>query len=139
MFHHMRPRRSNSPACRTIKRQRRGALTVEFAFVVPIIFLLFFGGVELTALNLARQTAGNASYEGARKLIIPGGTAAQARAEALRQMNLVGMGTGATVDVIETPLTATVVVSVPASAVSWGLTSYSMGFTLRQTCTLTKE
>jgi Flp pilus assembly protein TadG len=118
---------------------RRGALTVEFAFVVPIIFLLFFGGIELTALNLARQTAGNASYEGARKLIIPGGTAAQAQAEALRQLSLVGMGTGATVQVTETPTSATVVVSVPASFVSWGLSRYSSGFMLRQTCTLTKE
>lgn len=118
---------------------RRGALTVEFAVVVPIILLLFFGGLEITALNLARQTAGNASYEGARKLIIPGGTAAQAQAEALRQMSLVGMGTGATVQVTETPTSATVVVSVPASVVSWGLSRFSSGFMLSQSCTLTKE
>jgi Flp pilus assembly protein TadG len=133
-------RKSNSsPVQRCQPIDRRGALTIEFAFVVPIIMLLFFGGLEITALNLARQTAGNASYEGARKLIIPGGTAAQARTEALRQMNLVGIGNGATVNVTETPTTATVEVAVPAGAVSWGLTSFCFGYTLRQSCTLTKE
>jgi Flp pilus assembly protein TadG len=124
---------------RAPRLKRRGALTVEFAVVAPIIFLLFFGAIEVTALNLIRQTAGNASYEGARKMIIPGGTAAQATAEALHHMNLVGLGTGATVDATETPTSVTVTVAVPASALSWGLTNYSFGVTLRQTCTLTKE
>ena len=57
------------PATRLNNRhsRRRGALTVEFAIVAPLIFLLFLGGLELTALNFARQTLGNASYEAARK------------------------------------------------------------------------
>jgi len=93
----------------------------------------------MSALNFARQTAGNASYEAARKLIIPGGTVAQARAEGLRQMNSVGLGTGATVTVVNTPDFATATVSVPASNVSWGLVRFSSGYTLRQSCTLTKE
>ncbi len=118
---------------------RRGALTVEFAIIAPLIFLLFLGGLELAALNFARQTAGNASYEAARKLIIPGGTVAQAQAEGLRQMTLVGLGTGATVTVTQTNTSATATVSVPAQNVSWGLVRFSAGYTLRQTCTLTKE
>jgi len=118
---------------------RTGALTVEFAIVVPLIFLLFLGGLELSALNFARQTAGNASYEAARKLIIPGGTAAQAQAEGLRQMNIVGLGTGATVTIVNDPDYATATVSVPASNVSWGLVRFCSGYTLRQSCTLTKE
>lgn len=120
-------------------RKRKGALTVEFAVVVPLIFLLFLGGLELTALNFARQTAGNASYEAARKLILPGGTEAQARAEGLRQMNIVGIGTGATVTLQSTRTSATATVSVPASSVSWGLVRFSSGFTISQSCTLTKE
>ncbi len=119
--------------------ERRGALTVEFAIVAPLIFLLFLGGLEMTALNFARQTAGNASYEAARKLIIPGGTVAQAQAEGLRQMNLVGLGTGATVTVVDTTSSATATVSVPAANVSWGLVRFCSGLTLRQSCTLTKE
>lgn len=118
---------------------RRGALTVEFAIVAPLIFLLFLGGLELSALNFARQTAGNASYEAARKLIIPGGTAAQAQAEGLRQMSIVGLGTGASVTITQTTTTVTATVSVPAQNVSWGLVRFSSGYTLRQTCSLTKE
>lgn len=128
--------------CRVVSfsaHKRRGALTVEFAIVAPLIFLLFLGGLEIAALNFARQTAGNASYEAARKLIVPGGTTAQAEAEGLRQMNLVGLGTGASVTVVNSPLTATATVSVPAANVTWGLMRFSSGYTLRQSCTLTKE
>ncbi len=119
--------------------KRKGALTVEFAIVAPLIFLLFLGGLALCSLNFALQTAGNASYEAARKLIIPGGTVAQAQAEGLRQMNIVGLGAGATVTVVNDPDYATATVSVPAGSVSWGLVRFSSGYTLRQTCTLTKE
>ena len=119
--------------------ERSGVALVEFAVVAPLIFLLFLGGLELTALNFARQTAGNASYEAARKMIVPGGTAAQASAEGLRQMNIVGLGTGATVTITSTTTSVTATVSVPASSVSWGLLRFSAGYTLRQTCTLTKE
>lgn len=118
---------------------RRGVLTVEFAIVAPLIFLLFLGGLELTALNFARQTAGNASYEAARKLIIPGGTVAQAQAEGLRQMNIVGLGTGASCTVVDASTTATATVSVPATNVSWGLMRFCAGYNITQTCTLTKE
>jgi Flp pilus assembly protein TadG len=122
-----------------VSTSRRGALTVEFAIAAPLIFLLFLGGLELTALNFARQTAGNASYEAARKLIIPGGTVAQAQAEGLRQMNMVGLGTGASCTVVNAATTVTATVSVPATNVSWGLMRFSAGYNIRQTCTLTKE
>ena len=122
-----------------VGNSRRGALTVEFAIAAPLIFLLFLGGLELTALNFARQTAGNASYEAARKLIIPGGTVAQAQAEGLRQMNMVGLGTGASCTVVNAATTVTATVSVPATNVSWGLMRFSAGYNIRQTCTLTKE
>ena len=118
---------------------RKGVLTVEFAIVAPLIFLLFLGGLELTALNFARQTAGNASYEAARKLIIPGGTVAQAQSEGLRQMSIVGLGTGASCTVVNAAATATATVSVPATNVSWGLMRFCAGYNITQTCTLTKE
>lgn len=126
---------------RTTNRQsrRKGAMTVEFAIVAPLIFLLFLGGLELTALNFARQTLGNASYEAARKMIIPGGTAAQAQAEGIRQMNLVGISNGVTVTTSETQTNVTVQVSVPAATVSWGLIRFSSGYVLKQSCSLTKE
>ena len=121
------------------RADRGGASLVEFSIVAPVIFLFFLGGLELTSLNFARQTVGIASYEAARKMIIPGGTVAQAQAEGLRQLSLVGIGTGATVTVTDTPTTVSVTVRVPASTVSWGLTRFSAGYSLQQTCKLTKE
>ncbi len=135
----MQIQKDYSHQCRRRLTARSGTALVEFAIVAPLIFLLFLGGLELTALNFARQTAGNASYEAARKMIVPGGTAAQAQAEGLRQMNIVGLGTGVTVTISSTTTSVTATVSVPASSVSWGLMRFSAGYTLRQTCTLTKE
>ena len=135
----MRSFRNNIVQRTSPVRRRRGAVTVEFAVVAPLIFVMFLGGLELSALNFARQTAGNASYEAARKLIIPGGTVAQAQAEGLRQMNIVGIGNGASATVTQTSTTVTATVAVPAQNISWGLMRFSSGFTIRQTCTLTKE
>lgn len=135
----MMNRKLNTQSSLSVASGRRGVLTVEFAIAAPLIFLLFLGGLELTALNFARQTAGNASYEAARKLIIPGGTVAQAQAEGLRQMNIVGLGTGATCTVVNAATTATATVSVPATNVSWGLMRFCAGYNITQTCTLTKE
>lgn len=120
---------------------RRGAVAAEFAVVSPLIFLLFLGGLELTSLNYVRQTAANASYEAARKAIIPGGTAAQAEAEAMRLMNALGVGDGTsvTVSIDNTPQNVTVTIEVPAENHSWGLVRFCGGLTLRQTCKLTKE
>jgi len=132
-------RKHNTQSHPSAASDRRGVLTVEFAIAAPLIFLLFLGGLELTALNFARQTAGNASYEAARKLIIPGGTVAQAQAEGVRQMNIVGLGTGATCTVVNAATTATATVSVPATNVSWGLMRFCAGYNITQTCTLTKE
>ena len=53
-------------------KARRGATLVEFAIVVPVIFTLFLGAIEMTRLNFIRHSASNAAYEGARKAIVPG-------------------------------------------------------------------
>jgi len=78
---------------------RRGAVTVEFALVVPVILLLFFAALELASMNYARHTIGFAAYEGARRVAIPGGTAADATAEATKQMRLVRLGKDAEITV----------------------------------------
>lgn len=119
--------------------KRRGAVSVEFAIVAPLIFLLFLGALELTAMNFLRQTAGNASYEGCRQAILPGGSEAAAKAEALRLMETVGIGAGVVVSVSQDSSQATVEVAVPAARHSWGLVRFTGGFTIRQSCTLTKE
>lgn len=138
----MQTRRSRIPVLRLRPaglRGSRGVVTVEMAVVSPLIFLLFVGSLELTSVNFARQTAGNAAYESARRLIVSGATEADARAEGIRLMNLAGVGAQAAVTFSQTETTATATVSVPASSVSWGLLRFTGGLTLRQSCTLTKE
>ena len=130
--------RKSASGCR-IHSRRRAAVTVEFAVILPLLMLLFLGGLELSALNLARQTIGNAAYEAARKMIVPGGTIAQARQEAETQLGLAGIVSEITVKSSETPTVVTVTVSVPAQSISWGLTSFCFNYTMSQACSLTKE
>jgi len=118
---------------------RLGATTVEFAMVVPIIFAMFLGSIELTRLNFIRQTASNASYEAARKAIVPGNTDNDARGEALRLLSNLGVGNGATASVSRSLNSITVTVAVPISQNSWGLTRLTGGYTVTQSCSLTLE
>ena len=118
---------------------RLGATTVEFAMVVPIIFAMFLGSIELTRLNFIRQTASNASYEAARKAIVPGNTDNDARGEALRLLSNLGVGNGATASVSRSLNSITVTVAVPISQNSWGLTRLTGGYSVTQSCSLTPE
>ena len=107
--------------------------------MVPIIFTVFMGCIEITRLNFLRQTAANASYEGARKAVTPGSTNAEAQAEALRLLNLVNAGSGATATVTSTTDSVTVTVNIPVNQNSWGMTKFTTGLNLTQTCKLSKE
>jgi Flp pilus assembly protein TadG len=70
---------------------RRGTTLVEFALVVPIVFILFFAAVEFARVAMIRHTIDNAVYEAARFAMVPGGTAAAAQAEARRLLSIVGV------------------------------------------------
>lgn len=83
------PMNSNLRRCRL--PSRRGASLVEFALVVPIVFILFFAAVEFARVAMIRHTIDNAVYEAARFAMIPGGTAAAAQAEARRLLSIVGV------------------------------------------------
>ncbi len=60
------------------------------AMTLPLLFLTVFAAVEFGRMNMMRHTVDNAAYEAARKAIVPGATAAQAEAEALRVMDTIG-------------------------------------------------
>lgn len=57
----------------------RGAVAVEFAICVPLLFTLLFGCYELCRANLMQHAAESAAYEGARIGIIPGATEEEIR------------------------------------------------------------
>lgn len=127
------------PVRRAAAEDRRGTLTVEFALVANIIFVLFFAGLELTSLNLMRHSAGNASYEAARKGIVPGATIAQAEQEARRLLDAVGARNNVTVNVTDDGNKVTVTIQIPVNQNSWGLSQFSSGLVITKSCTLSRS
>ena len=102
------------PRHMAIRRQaQQGAAAVEFALVLPILLLVFFGMVELSLALYDKAILTNASREGARAGIVlssPKMTDAQIRAVVLNYTNgsLISLGT-------TTAPTVTVSQSSPAS------------------------
>lgn len=121
------------------RSQRKGVTAVEFAFVAPVIFALFIGAIEITRLNFIRNSAANAAYEGARKAVTPGSTSDDARNEALRLLTILRVGNGASATVTTTTSTVNVLVRIPVNQNSWGLTRFSSGMNIEQSCMLSRE
>ena len=124
---------------RTHADLRRGALTVEFALVAPIVFLLFLGCLELTSMNLVRQTAGNAAYEASRAAIIPGASEATAKQVATDLIKAVCPAKNVTVGIVDDGTTVTTTVSVPVKDNAWGLGRFTGRLTIVKRCKLTRE
>lgn len=126
------------------KRQNRTAAVVaEFAICAPILFLFFFASLEFSRVNMIRQSVENAVYEGARRGIVPGATAANCRDSAQVVLNSISAG-GATITVTpsviskDTPL-VTVAVSVPVNSNSWVVPFFFEGRVIQSQMTLRRE
>ena len=76
---------------RSLHRPRRGVTVVEFATVAPLAFFFFFVAFEFCRVAMVRHTADNAVYEAARRGVVPGATADDARGEAQRVLGTVGI------------------------------------------------
>jgi Flp pilus assembly protein TadG len=85
---------------------RRGATATEFAMTAPIFVLFLMASFEFGWLNVLRHSADNAAYEAARYAMVPGGTAAEAKARANSLLNIVG-ARGAVVTVNPATLSST--------------------------------
>ncbi len=118
----------------TIDSSRSGAYTVEFAFVLPIVFLLFLGGIEFARMYLVRHIVDNASYEAARHVIVPGATADEAIAKAnaiLQTIKAVGAQVQITPNLItEDTKSVTVKVTLPCNLNMLGLGRFSSGLNM---------
>ena len=105
---------------RSARQLRRGAVTVEFAIVAPIFFLLLLAAFEFGWMNVIRHTADNAAYEAARAAMVPGATSAEATAKATTLLKIVG-ARGAKISITPATLTTatkevTVAIDVPMSS-----------------------
>lgn len=72
------------------RRSRRGATAAEFALTLPLFILFLMASFEFGWLNVLRHTSDNACYEAARCAMVPGGTAAEAKAKATSILNIIG-------------------------------------------------
>jgi Flp pilus assembly protein TadG len=122
---------------------RRGVVTVEFAIVFPLVLMVVFGSVEFARLNMLVNSIENAAYEGARRGIVPGATAANSEAEAAQLLQAVG-AVNATVTVapaVITPLTSevTVTVTLPLNDNAWVTPRFTKGRSIVRSCTLSRE
>ena len=100
------------------KKQRRGAVAVEFAVVMPVIFLFFFGLWEWSRVEMIRQVSETAVFEAARTGTLPGATDATAETKALDILD-VYMVSGATVDATVSDTESTVSLEVPLDQNTW--------------------
>ncbi len=79
-------------------RHRRGAVAVEMAITVGLVFFFFFAALEMCRVSMMRHAVEHALYEGARQGIVPGATANDVRTKAQSVMRTIGIRT-ATIDV----------------------------------------
>lgn len=116
----------------------KGAVAVELAIAVPIVLLLFFGLWEMCRLYNIRETLAVASMEGARKGVIPGGTATDATAAAQSICALVGVGSP-TINATVTATESTVSISVQLDTYAWVTPFFLKNRTLQSTTTLKRN
>ena len=124
--------------------RRRAAVTVEFAIALPILILFTFTGIEFARVNMIRNTAANAAYEGARAGIVPGATAAECEAAANQLLNLVEINGGSAVatpnPILPDSDSVTVVVTIPiTSANSFVTPQFYLGKSIVSTISLPRE
>lgn len=123
--------------------ERRGTTLVEFALVSPVLFLFIFACFEFARASMIRNSVGNAAYEGCRRIVVPGATAAQGIAAAQTVLSYSGV-TSSTVTVNPSTLTeqtteVTVTVSVSFVNNSWTTPWFLGGATMTRSCTLVRD
>jgi Flp pilus assembly protein TadG len=111
------------------ENERHGAALVEFALVIPIFFVLFFGMVDIARGFMAKALLDNAARVGCRTGILQGKTNSDVNAAITAAFTGQGItGTTVTITVngsavdVSTAVTGDivkVVVSVPVANVTW--------------------
>jgi Flp pilus assembly protein TadG len=125
------------------RRNRDGAVAVEFAITAPIFFVFLLAAFEFGWLNVMRHTADNAAYEAARTIIVPGATASEAITKAQTLLNIVGArGAKITITpaaVTQTTKEVTVAIDVPMSSNGLITPRFTGKTTLHSESTLSTE
>lgn len=141
------------------KPERGGAAMVELAVCLPIFLAVLLGIIEFGRAMSVAQLLNAAAREGCRDAIIEGSTTSGVRAAVLDQVvktvgcpeqnvsveitvtPISGQQSGQAIDVkaAESIDLITVKVSVPYSAISYSLSKFLAGKTLRGACAMRRE
>ena len=126
------------------RNHRRGAVTVEFAIAAPVLLMFVFASIEFSRVNMIRNTIENAAYEGARRGVLPGATAANCTAVAQDLLDIVRVAdstiTVTPLEILADSEEVTVTVEVPMTMANGYITpTYYLGRTLRAAVTLPRE
>ena len=122
---------------------RTGATTVEFALVVPLVFLFFFAAFEFSRMGMMQHTTEMAAFEGARRGMVPGATSADAVTRANQVLASIGTR-DASVTVTPASITpdtryVTVAVEVPMDTNAWVAPYFLRGLRFQRSYTLGRE
>ena len=123
--------------------RRTGAVTVEMALTLPLLFLFLFGAYELSRANFLRHATRAAAYEGARVGILPGTNETKIREATNFVLQSVG-ARNATIDVEPTIIerdtrTVKVTVEVPANSNMLFMPMFMRDSIFQGDCELTRE
>jgi Flp pilus assembly protein TadG len=122
---------------------RWGAVTVEFAIMSSIVFMLILGTIEFSRVFMIRGSVSNAAYQGARRGMIPGATASLAEASARDTLNRSFVRT-ATITVTPANITSstsevTVTVRVNLAENAWIPSRFTRNMFIQRSCTLSRQ
>lgn len=113
------------------RNQSKGAAAVEFAIILPLLFLFVFGIIEFGRALMVHQVLVNSAREATRRAVVPGSTDGEVNTVVTNYMNSAGItgyshsikvnGTAASLSTANSGDSIIVTVSVPNSSVSWGI------------------
>jgi Flp pilus assembly protein TadG len=126
-----------------LRRDRQGAVLVEFALCAPILFFFFFTAFEFSRVNMIRQSIENAAYEGSRRGIVPGATAEDCEDAAQVVLNSIS-ARFANIDVTPSVIQpdtneVTVSIDVPINENSWVAPFFFKDMTVSTSMTMRRE
>ena len=116
----------SSTSLRTTRRT--GAAVVEFACVVPLLFMIILGMIEFGRALMVQQILCNAAREGARSAVLPGSSVSSVRTvvnSSLANTSVTLSNPSSQITVSPDPSSAapgtpiSVSINVPYSSVSW--------------------
>jgi len=126
------------------RQSRLGGVAVEFAMIAPVFFLVLFGGIEFASIHVTQCAIENAAFEGVRRGIVPGASAADCKQAAERILDATRINVYQ-IDVQPTVIDdftneVSVTVTVPMTPENkFGLSAFLNGGDLVKTITLPRE